>query len=257
MRIVAIIQARMNSSRLPGKVLQDLGGRPMLVRVAERVRRAKTIQSLMVATTLDASDDPLEALCHERGYAMYRGSQYDVLDRFYQAACLAEADVIVRLTADCPLLDPDLIDQTVQLFLQSGADFAANRLPPPWKRTFPIGLDVEVCSFTALERAWNHAELLFEREHVMPYLYDEEGRFKVAVLDNDVDYGSLRWTVDTPQDLELVRVLVSRFADDHFTWKDVLALVQREPELMQINAEVKHKRVSDVDERMQPGGAKE
>lgn len=249
-RTLAIIQARMSSSRLPGKVLLDLGGEPMLVRVVERARRAITVDDVVIATTLDPVDDPIEVLCRERGYLVYRGSQYDVLDRFYQAARLFKADVIVRLTADCPVVDPDVIDLTVRAFLSAGADFAANRLPPPWKRTYPIGLDTEVCSFAGLERAWKEASLPFEREHVMPYFYDTEDRFKVVIVDHTPDLSSYRWTVDTAEDLHLLREIFSRFKDDRFTWMEILELVQREPGLMQINSGVRHKQAMEIDGRI-------
>ncbi len=256
MRTVAIIQARMNSSRLPGKVLQDIAGQPMLMRVLERARRAKTVDDVIVATTTDPSDDPIEAVCRERGYRIYRGSMFDVLDRYYGAARLAQADVIVRVTADCPVIDPAVIDQVVEAFHTQNADFACNRLPPPWKRTWPIGLDTEVCSFAGLERAWKEAVLPYEREHVMPFFYGVEGRFKVVVVDHDPDYGTLRWTVDTPQDLQLLREIFSRFnGRSDFTWLDVLHLFEREPQLLEINAGVRHKIGTEVDSRMQNGPA--
>lgn len=251
MRTVAIIQARMSSSRLPGKVLHDIAGQPMLVRVLERARRGKTVDDVMVATTTDPADDPIVRMCHERGYPVYRGSMFDVLDRYYGAARQAQADVIVRITADCPVIDPQVIDQVVDTFHAQGADFACNRLPPPWKRTWPIGLDTEVCSFTGLERAWKEASLPYEREHVMPYFYDVEGRFKVVVVDHDPDYGSLRWTVDTAEDQRLLREIFARFnGSDTFTWMDVLHLIEREPQLLQINAGVRHKVGTEVDSRM-------
>ncbi len=256
MRTVAIIQARMNSSRLPGKVLLDLEGEPMLVRVVERARRAKSVHAVTIATTTDPSDDPIEALCQARGYPVYRGSEFDVLDRFYQTARRAQAEVIVRLTADCPVIDPEVMDQVVEAFLKSGVDFACNRLPPPWPRTWPIGLDTEVCSFAGLERAWKEAKLPYEREHVMPYFYDQEGRFKVLVVDHQPDYGHLRWTVDTAEDLALLREIYRRFnGADTFGWQDVLRLVEREPELMQVNAGVRHKSGMDVDARMTPSAS--
>jgi spore coat polysaccharide biosynthesis protein SpsF len=254
MRTVAIIQARMSSSRLPGKVLLDLGGEPMLVRVIERARRAKTIDEVAVATTTDPSDDPLEALCRDRGYAVYRGSMFDVLDRFYGAARQLNADVIVRITADCPVIDPDVIDQVVNAFHEHKVDFAANRLPPPWKRTWPIGLDTEVCGFTGLELAWKEARLPYEREHVMPYFYDEPGRFRTIVIEHEPDYGGQRWTVDTAEDLRLLNIIFEHFqGQDTFTWRDVLSLVQNEPELAQINAGVRHKIGTEVDARMDHG----
>jgi len=251
---IAIIQGRMSSSRLPGKVMLDLAGEPMLMRVVERVRLAKSLDGLVVATTLDPTDDALEAFCHQNGIPCFRGSLPDVLDRFYQAAKVYRAGVIVRITADCPLVDPGLIDETVNLFHQAGADFAANRLPPPFQRTYPIGLDVEVCSFAALERAWTEATQQHDREHVLPYLYEVEGRFKVAVLNYNQDFGKLRWTVDTPQDLELVRQVYRRLAGrPDFSWLDVLAIFEREPDLAGINSNVKHKTMFDVDQRYKSG----
>ncbi len=251
-RTVAIIQARMSSSRLPGKVLLDIAGEPMLVRVAERACRAKSVDAVMIATTTDPSDDPIEALCHEKGYLVYRGSMFDVLDRFYQAARQAAADVVVRITADCPVIDPEVIDQVVGAFHKEAVNFACNRLPPPWKRTWPIGLDTEVCAFAGLERAWKEAQLPYEREHVMPFFYDVEGRFKTLVVEHDPDYGALRWTVDTAEDLQLLRAIFDHFGgSNQFTWLDVLHLIEQEPDLASINAGVRHKIGFEVDERMQ------
>jgi spore coat polysaccharide biosynthesis protein SpsF len=175
-----------------------------------------------------------------------------VLDRYYQAARLYQAAVIVRLTADCPLMDPAEIDHIVGEFARAGVDFAANRLPPPWKRTYPMGLDIEVCSFAALERAWREAKQPFEREHVMPYLYDEEDRFKILVVDHDPDYGSLRWTVDTPEDLEVVRRIYAAFGgDDGFSWLEVLDLNDRYPDMKSINQAVAAKTLTTVDHRLE------
>jgi spore coat polysaccharide biosynthesis protein SpsF len=257
MRVIAIIQARMNSSRLPGKVLKDIAGRPMLGWVIQRARRAHLVNEVMVATTDDSSDDPIETYCQENGVALYRGSQFDVLDRYYQAACQAHADVVVRITADCPLIDPGVVDQTIEVFWREEADFAANRLPPPWHRTYPIGLDTEVVSFAALERAWKEAMEPFEREHVMPYLYDQEERFKVAVINHDPDYGAMRWTVDTAEDLDLLRRIFVAFPDGlEIEWTQVVDLFAREPELAEINASVHHKTVKDVDGRADPTAGK-
>ena len=265
MKIIAIIQARMSSSRLPGKVLLDLGGKPMLQWLVERARRARSLNGVAVATTVDPSDDAVADFCREQGIPCLRGSLQDVLDRYYQAARALQADVIVRLTGDCPLIDPAVIDETVQAFLERpGTDFAANRLPPPWQRSFPIGLDVEVCSFAALERAWKEGSKAFHREHVMPYLYEgleygperslrEHYRtplgFQVTLINHQPDYGARRWTVDTPADLDLLRQILARLPGQDFSWYDVLALLEREPQLEQINAAVQHKTVYDVDER--------
>lgn len=251
LRTVAIVQARMGSSRLPGKVLQDIHGKPMLAWVVERTRRAHLVDSVAVATTSESSDDAIEAWCRESTTACYRGSTFDVLDRFYQAARLFAADVVVRVTADCPVIDPDVIDETISAFNEHRVDFAANRLPPPWGRTYPIGLDTEVCRFSVLERAWKEAQAAHEREHVMPYLYDVPGRFKVFQLNTEPDYGSLRWTVDTPEDIEFIRRVFDFLPDmENFSWLDVLAVTRSHPELNKINAEIRHKVFDDVDARM-------
>jgi spore coat polysaccharide biosynthesis protein SpsF len=249
-KIVAIIQGRMGSSRLPGKVLKDISGKPMLAHVVERARRSNLVDHVIVATTTDESDRPIADFCKANGVTCVRGNIYDVLDRYYQAATAVEADIIVRLTADCPMIDPDIIDQVIQLFLDRDLDFAANRLPPPWKRTFPIGLDVEVCSFNALEQAWNEAIEKHEREHVMPYLYDVPGRFEIEVLNTEPDYGRYRWTVDTPEDLELARKVFEHF-DGHndFTYDQLIKLFEDHAELTWVNEDVRHKSFVDVDER--------
>ncbi len=256
LKIIAIVQARRAASRLPDKVLLDIAGEPMLVRVVERTRRAKTLDGVVVATTTDPFDDAIEALCQQRGYAVSRGSMYDVLDRYYQAARLIQAGVIVRITADCPLIDPDVVDETVRaLFGDQGHgapiyDFTANRLPPPWKRTYPIGLDTEVCTFAALEIAWKEAVQPHQREHVMPFFYEQPERFRTWLVNYAADLGALRWTVDTPEDLALVRQIYAHFGGrDDFSWLDVLDLVQRHPELGQINAAVQHKDYRQIDHR--------
>lgn len=248
--IVAIIQARMGSSRLPGKVLLDLAGHPMLDWVVNRARQSKLINQIIVATTNDSSDDLIATWCVQQNVPYHRGSLKDVLDRYYQSAKRFNASIVVRFTADCPLLDPGVVDETIEAFLREKVDFAANRLPPPFKRTYPIGLDTEVCSFKALERAWIEAAESHEREHVMPYLYDTPGRFRIYKLDYKEDYGSLRWTVDTQEDLKLIRQIIARFNGRmDFSWLEVLEIFKNEPELACINAQVQHKTYLDVDNR--------
>lgn len=266
-KVVAIIQGRMSSSRLPGKILADIAGQPMLTRVFARTSRAATVTETVFATTTDPSDDPVAEYCDFSGIPFTRGSLYDVLDRYYQAAKETRADVIVRITADCPVIDPALIDDAVRTVTseQSSVDFACNRLPPPWSRTYPIGLDTEVCTFAALERAWKEAKEPQHREHAMPYFYEgveliTENRslqtgvsprgFNIALLHHTTDFGDYRWTVDTPEDLEFMRQVYARFnGRDDFTWKEVLDLVHDEPELMKINAGVQHKTLKDIDKR--------
>lgn len=254
-RVVAIIQARMGSSRLPGKVLRDIHGKPMLAWVVERTRKASSVAEVMVATTSDPSDDMIEQVCRQMNTPCFRGNIYDVLDRYYQAAREAQAEVVVRITADCPLIDAGLIDMVVQRFLEEKVDFAANRLPPPYQRTYPIGLDVEVVSFTALQRAWQEAREKHEREHVLPYLYESPGRFKTLTVDHETDLGSYRWTVDTFEDLEFIQRLFTLLPDpENFTWQDVLKIVEENPQLSEINAGVSHKTFKDVDERNKADG---
>lgn len=253
-KVVAIIQARMGSSRLPGKVLIDIAGEAMLGHVVKRCQRAASVDQVIVATSDDPSDNAVENFCLAQGYNLFRGSLHDVLDRYYQAAKQYKATIIVRITADCPLIDPDVIDQVVGGLFNGQSmpqwDFAANRLPPPWKRSFPIGLDVEVCTFAALEKAWKEGKEMHQREHVMPYLYEQEGRFRVLVLDHEPDYGHLRWTVDTSKDLALIRQIYARFdGRDDFSWLEVINLFEMEPMLAEINASVVPKRVDEVDER--------
>ncbi len=251
MKTVMIIQARMGSSRLPGKVLKPLNGKPMLAWVVERASRAKSIDQCLVATTVDASDDPIQEWCEANGVAVYRGSVYDVLDRYYNAAKSAEADVIIRVTADCPLIDPAVIDELFAFFKREDADFAANRLPPPWHRTYPIGLDAEIVSMPMLEKAWKTAEEKFEREHVMPWFYDTPGRCKVAIMDNDEDLGMHRWTVDTPDDYAMMDLLFQKLADPSgASMKTIMETIAANPELEKINASSVAKDVKVIDNRI-------
>jgi len=255
-RTIAIIQARMGSQRLPGKVLEDVQGKPMLQRVIERAGASALIDRVVVATTTETGDDPIMTFGAAAGVPVVRGHPADVLDRYMQAARAYGADIVVRLTADCPLLDPALTDNVIYALLESDppADLALNRIPGD--RTYPIGLDVEVCTFQALERAWKEAHKMYQREHVLPYLYEEPSRFRVVHVRHSEDYGDLRWTVDTPQDLAFVRAVYSHFAPrDIFPWTDVLGYVQAHPEVAAINADVQHKGYRDVDSRSEGGHA--
>jgi glutamate-1-semialdehyde 2,1-aminomutase/spore coat polysaccharide biosynthesis protein SpsF len=231
--VVAIIQARMNSTRLPGKVLLDIAGQPMLWRVISRACRATTLEQIVVATSTAAADDAVAAFCAERGIVCFRGSETDVLDRYYQAARFANAKTIVRLTADCPLLDPEVIDLAVNRYLGGSWDYVSNVNPP----TFPDGLDTEVFSFAALERAWREAQSPVQREHVTPYLRSS-GLFRTDNVENTqpADLHEHRWTVDDPADLEFARRVYEVFsAKLEFGLRDVLSVVEQAPELRQLN----------------------
>jgi spore coat polysaccharide biosynthesis protein SpsF len=240
MKVVAIIQARMGSGRLPGKVLLELAGEPMLSRVVSRVRRAERVEEVVVATTTLSADEEIARICAQHGWPCFRGSEDDVLDRYYQAAIVHQAEAVVRITADCPLIEPTIIDQVVRAFLkgQPGLDYAANVLPP---RTFPRGLDTEVMRFEALERAWREDRNPIWREHVTPYLYQTPNRFRMHAVTNPVDYSAMRWTVDTPQDLAFVRRLYEHFRHDRFSWREALAVLVAHPEWLDINRHIAQK----------------
>jgi len=239
MRIVAIIQARMGSTRLPGKVLQELGGAPMLARVVNRSARTKRLDELVVATTLQAADEPIVKSCAAYGWPCFRGSAIDVLDRSYQAAIEYRADVVVRITADCPLIEPEIVDLVVQEFCVKGPlDYVSNTLSP---RSFPRGLDVEVMTFEALACAWLEDENPLWREHVTPYIYRHPEKFTLKAVANEKNYSSMRWTVDTAQDLAFVRQIYNYFGHDRFSWKEVLAVLEEHPEWLEINRHVKQK----------------
>jgi glutamate-1-semialdehyde aminotransferase/spore coat polysaccharide biosynthesis protein SpsF (cytidylyltransferase family) len=235
MRIVVIVQARMGSTRLPGKVLADVQGHPVLWHVVTRALLAPGANAVIVATSDKQQDDPIADLCQAHDIPCFRGSEGDVLDRYYGAAREHQADVVVRVTGDCPLLDPEVLDRVVQTYLQGGFDYVSNTLRP----TYPDGLDAEVFSFAALEEAWRDASLPAEREHVTPYIR-ASGRFRTRNVTSDVwpPTAHLRWTVDGPADLEFVRQVYARLGqgDRSFGWREVVRLSEEFPDLMQINA---------------------
>lgn len=232
MRTVAIIQARMESTRLPGKVLADVEGSPMLRRVVDRALCASALEGVVVATSTQSADDEIARFCERAGFGLFRGSCDDVLDRYHSAARTANADVVVRLTADCPLLDPAVIDRVVGEFHDGGFDYVSNVLTP----TYPDGLDVEVFSVECLDSAWRDAGLSSEREHVTAYIVKHLELFRLGCVRNDVDLSQLRWTVDTPADLEFVRAVYRACGPEPFGVSEVLALLNDRPELCEINA---------------------
>jgi len=230
----------MGSTRLPGKVLMDIGGRTTLTRVVRRLSRATLINEVIVATSDVPADDPIVRECERLDIPCFRGSESDVLDRYYWTAKNFDADAVVRITSDCPLIDPQLVDETIQAFAAEEADYASNVIP----RTYPRGLDTEVFTTEALAWAWLEAREPHQREHVTPYFYEHPGTFKIASAAGDADFSHHRWTLDTPEDLELIRAICFRFDDrDDFSWRDVLDLMEREPELSQLNAHIVQKAV--------------
>lgn len=232
--ILGVLQARISSTRLPGKVLLPLIGEPMLTRQIQRIRRAQKIDRLVVATSEGKEDNPVEELCYGVGVDCYRGSLADVLDRYYRAAALYMPRHVVRLTGDCPLTDWHLIDRTIELAVDGRYDYASNTLNPTW----PDGLDVEVATFEALETAWCEAVSPLEREHVTPFITRHPDRFSLGSLENHTDLSAMRWTVDEPRDYELVsRIYDALYPESPaFTTADILRLMSRQPELLELNS---------------------
>lgn len=241
-RVAAIIQARMSSTRLPGKVLADLGGATVLARVINRVKRAQRLDLVIVATSSSPADDLVAAECERLTTRFFRGNEHDVLARYYHAALDCNAEIVVRITADCPLIDPTLIDELVSRFLASGCDYASNALP----HRYPRGLGVEAFTSAALLRAWRAATQPYQRVHVTPHFYENSRQFRVLNVRAESDFSQYRWTLDTPEDLELIRAIYSHFGNhDDFHWRDVLDLFQREPHLAQINSNVLQKALQE------------
>ncbi|MFC1499684.1 cytidylyltransferase domain-containing protein [Candidatus Zixiibacteriota bacterium] len=240
MKTGAIIQARMGSTRLPGKLLANLAGEPVLTRVINRTGRARSVDVVIVATTTSSLDDPLVELCANSGIAYFRGSESDVLDRYYQTARQFDLDTIVRITSDCPMIEPTIIDLVVDRFLDCTGkfDYASNTIP---RRTFPRGLDTEVMSFNTLERVWTDDQDPLRREHVTPYIYQNQAIFNIGSIENCEDLSSHRWTLDTQEDLEFLQLVYTHFARDDFSWTEVVALLDQHREWMDINRDVKQK----------------
>jgi spore coat polysaccharide biosynthesis protein SpsF len=219
-------------------VLLPLIGEPVLVHVVRRVSRAALLDAVVVATTTAPGDDPIEALAAQHGWALVRGSEEDLLDRYLLAARTSMAGRVVRVTSDCPLIDPSLIDAVVAALVDSGADYASNTLPP---RTYPRGLDVEAFTMAALERAGREDEDPARREHATPYLYRNPDRFRLVSVPGAVDHSDHRWTLDTPDDYALISRIYDALGSDDFAWTDVLALLSANPDWKLLNSHVVQK----------------
>jgi spore coat polysaccharide biosynthesis protein SpsF len=228
----------MGSTRLPGKVLKDLGGDTVLARVVSRTRRATLLNEVVVATTVLPADDMIVRECARLKVAYFRGDELDVLDRYYRAAQEFAAAAIVRITADCPLIDPELTDATIRAGLDQKADYATNSLV----LTYPRGLDVEMFTAAALERAWSAASEEYQRVHVTPYLYEHPELFKVVSITDEADHSQCRWTLDTAEDLEMIRAIYQHFGNrDDVRWNEVLDLMENQPDLAALNSQVRQK----------------
>lgn len=241
MKTMAIVQARMTSTRLPGKVLLPILGIPMLSLQLERMRRATSIDGIVIATTVNAADDPIVELCIQQGIAYFRGSEQDVLSRYAEAAQAFGIDVVVRVTSDCPLIEPDLIDKAVDIFLQAHGelDYVSNTLQP----SFPYGLAVEVFSRQVLDEAHRLAVQHAEREHVTPYIYWRPQQFRLKSFTHSENLCHHRWTVDTPEDFELVSKIYGALypKNPEFGIKQTLQLFDQHPAWMHINRHIDQK----------------
>ncbi|MBM4452976.1 MAG: acylneuraminate cytidylyltransferase [Chloroflexi bacterium] len=235
MKIVAIIQARMGSTRLPGKVLKDICGRPMLWHIHNRLRYAKLVGQAVIATSNKTSDCPITKFAEQSNIPYYAGSELDLLDRWYQTAKRFQADAVVRITADCPLVDPVIVDEVVKYYLEKGPlDYVSNSRP---KATYPQGLDVEIYSCEALKEVWNEIQDPFLREWGSANFFEHPERYRLANLENSEDLSHMRWTVDYQDDLDFVREIYQRLyrEDSVFLMPDILKLLKEHPELMKIN----------------------
>ncbi len=236
-KIIAIIQARTGSIRLPAKVLLKLSGKTVLEHVIDRVKRSRLIKEVIVATTIHKKDLRIVDICVKKGIRVYCGSENDVLDRYFQTARLFKAEYIVRITADCPFIDPRVIDRAIRLHLVKRADYTSNTI----KRTFPDGEDVEVFTFGALKKAWQNAKLSSEREHVTPYIKNHPKLFKLANLSLNKNYSHKRWTLDEVKDFKFIKLIYHCLYKKNrdFGMKEVIKLLNQHPEYEKINREIK------------------
>jgi spore coat polysaccharide biosynthesis protein SpsF (cytidylyltransferase family) len=231
-----IIQARISSTRLPRKVIEKIEGKTVLEHVIERVKKINIDKKVILATTQKKEDDILEEIGRKAGILVYRGSEDDVLDRFYQAAVIFEVDPIVRITADCPLLDSEITERVIDLFFKNEYDYVSNTNPP----TFPDGLDVGVFSFRALKEAWENAKLSSDREHVVTYITKNPKIFKIGNLAYDKDISHIRLTLDEEKDLVLIKKVYERLYNKNpfFGLKEIIELFESEPDLIKINSSI-------------------
>lgn len=241
MKVVCIIQARMGSTRLPGKIMLDLCGKTVLGHIIERVKKVENIDEIVVATTTKEDDILIVEETLKYGVKVFRGSEEDVLSRYYYAAKENEADVVVRITSDCPLIDPEVTQKTIDYYLRNkdNFDYVSNTL----ERTFPRGLDTEVFSFKQLEVAYSKAKEKYQREHVTPFIYENSNN--IFYYKNDIDYSKYRWTLDTKEDFELIsKIYEELYKEQHdFYFKDIIELFRIKPELFNINSHIEQKKL--------------
>lgn len=238
MKTVAIVQARMGSTRLPGKVLLEAAGKPLLVWHLERLAQVSQLDRIVVATTDSAADDVVADCAARMGVAVFRGSEDDVLDRYYQAARCFQAELVLRTTSDCPLLDPALVSAVLERWHQAGdLDYLSTATP----QSYPRGMDCELFSFSTLHTAWCEGREADDREHVTPFVYRRPERFRLGRLEAGRPYQDYRLTVDTPEDLQLIRLILQALGAQAFTLDDIVQLLEQRPDWRECNAQVRHK----------------
>jgi spore coat polysaccharide biosynthesis protein SpsF len=240
-KIGIIIQARMGSTRLPGKIMLDLGGKPVLLHVVERCRKAN-VDEVIVATTTDKKDDAIVDFCKENNVKYFRGSEDDVLDRYYQCAKKFELTHIIRVTSDCPVIDFNIINELIKKYIEGDYDYASNIAE---NRTFPRGYDVEVFKFDILKNTKDNAKLKSEKEHVTKYIINNLKKFEVYQLDNNTDYSYIRLTLDEKEDYLLIKKVFEKLykQNNYFNLQDVLELIKNNPTLIKINQHIEQKKV--------------
>jgi len=244
LRTIAIIQARMGSTRLPGKAMMDILGMPMLGRVISRLKLCSLIEDIVVATTERTEDDLIEQFCQNQNTLCFRGSEMDVLGRYYQAALRYKAQTVVRITSDCPLIDPQVVDKVIAAYQKnvSHASGASNVI----ERSYPRGLDTEVISMDALEKSWKESQKPHHREHVTSFVYEHPKLFKMQSVKNNEDLSHFRWTVDEVDDLRFVREIYQMMlkrGQEQFFLNDIVALLKDNPDLIKINEAVRQKAI--------------
>lgn len=242
MRIVAIIQARMGSTRLPGKILKKVNNRALLSYQIERLEQSQYIDEIVIATTIKKQDDLIVDFCKGNSISYFRGSETDVLARYYEAATFFKADAIVRITSDCPIIDVQIVDKTIQHFIESDKfEYVSNTV----ERTYPRGLDTEIFSYVALEKAYKEAVLERDREHVTAYFYTKPDVFSIGYIKNDMDFSDYRWTVDTEEDFELIEKIIQALYDENplFSLIDTINVMKENPTWFDINAHIEQKKL--------------
>jgi spore coat polysaccharide biosynthesis protein SpsF len=243
MKIDVIIQARMGSTRLPGKVLKDLKGKPIIWHVIERVKQSKLIDDVIIATTTSKQDNQIVEFCVDNNIKYYRGSEENVLERYYETAKHFDSDIVLRVTSDCPLIDPKVIDDILEFYLKNNYDLVTNAGMDLANRTFPRGLDIEIFSIEILEKAYVNAKKKYELEHVSPYIY--ENKFDIYYFKNQQDYSKYRLTLDTIEDYKLIEKIYDELYDSshNFYMEDIIELLISKPKLYLINNKIKQKKV--------------